>query len=253
MRGGPGIRAFAGTPESPSLNVQPLLRLAGPIRGVRFPIVLAMALSACGGGPGELPEPRPLVIQSGARLMVTDMVRQREIYDEVNHLLQVIAQDPSFLIDARPESRDVYPWETLEVVPDTARVQYQRTAPDLRGTYEIYAFLHLMRDEGRVEEFLPDAVGANDWEYEQAVMEKVADSWLLGRAVFDLAPYFLMDEVIYAYEAGLLDALLLNRRPVEFAEAREAWLAANPAADQEFRTWYRETFDREPPGPPTDG
>lgn len=233
------------------MNVQPLFRLAGARRGALLAAGIALVLPACGGGPGELPEPRPLVIQSGARLTVTDMVRMREVYDEVNHLLQVIAQDPSFWIIAQPESRDVYPWETLELAPDTARVQYQRTAPDLRGTYEIYAFLHLMRDEGRVEEFLPDAVGADDWEYERAVMEKVADSWLLGRAVFDLAPYFLMDEVIYAQEAGLLDALLLNRRPVEFAEERAAWLAENPNADREFRTWYRETFGQEPPGPPS--
>ena len=62
----------------------------------------------------------------------------------------------------------------------------------------------------------------------------------------------LMDEIIYAYEAGTLDGLLLNLRPVEFAEARDAWLADNPNADREFRTWYRDTFDREPPGPPTD-
>ncbi|MEQ9569219.1 MAG: hypothetical protein RLN75_03425, partial [Longimicrobiales bacterium] len=104
------------------MNAQPLLRLVGPRRGILLAAAAGLILPACGGGPGELPEPRPLVIQSGARLTVTDMVRMREVYDEVNQLLQVIAH-PSFLIDARPESRDVYPWETLEVVPDTARIQ----------------------------------------------------------------------------------------------------------------------------------
>ena len=211
----------------------------------------ALLLAGCSAGPGELPEPRPLVIQSGTRLMVTDMVRMREVYDDVNRQLQVIAQDPSFWIITNPDARDVYPWETLAVSNDTASISYQRTALDLRGTYEIYAHLHLMRSMGRIEEWLPDQVDAGDWEFERAVMRKVADSWLLGRALFDLAPYPLMDEVIYAHDAGMLDALLLNLRPVEFAAAREAWLGENPDAYDEFRAWYRDTFDKDPPGPPT--
>ncbi len=207
-------------------------------------------LGGCGGGPTELPTPRPLVIQSGARLHVTDMVRLREIYDRVNDELRVIVEDPSFLIETDSDSRDVYPWETLEIVPDTARIRFQRTAPDLLRTYQIYAFLHLMRAEGRLDEWLPDQATATGFELERAIMREVADSWLLGRAVYDLAPYRLMDEIVYAHEAGVLDALLLNLRPVEFADARAAWLRENPQADAEFRTWYRETFASEPPGPP---
>ncbi len=253
----PRLSGLAETKEFQPLNVPsalPPLSLTG--RRPRLLSVLlvasAAALSACAAGPSELPEPRPLVMQSGARLSVTDMVRMKEIYDDVNHQLQVIAQDPSFWIITNPDSRDVYPWETLEIAPDTARIQYQRTAPDLRGTYEIYAHLHLMAAQGRLEEWLPDHTQAEGWELERAIMRKVADSWLLGRAVFDLAPYRLMDEIIYAYEAGTLDGLLLNLRPVEFAEARDAWLSDNPNADREFREWYRATFNREPPGPPTD-
>lgn len=214
--------------------------------------LMAALLTACSGGPNQLPQPRPLVIQSGARLSVSDMTRMREVYDAVNHQLSMIAQDPSFLISTSFDSRDVYPWETLEIAPDTAWIRYQRTAPDLRGSYEIYAHLHLMRAEGRLDEWLPQQANAEGWELERAIMRKVADSWLLGRAVFDLAPYRLMDEIIYAYEAGTLDALLLNLRPVEFREAREAWLAENPNAYEEFQEWYRDTFDRSPPGPPTD-
>ncbi len=215
-------------------------------------ILVAVVLAACGGGPGQLPQPRPLVIQSGARLAVDDMARMRQIYDDVNYQLQVIAQDPTFLIATSFDSRDVYPWETLDIRPDTAWIRYQRTSPDLRGTYEIYAHLHLMRSEGRLDEWLPAQANAEGWELERAIMRKVADSWLLGRAVFDLPPYRLMDEVIYAHEAGTLDALLLNLRPIEFLEEREAWLAENPDANREFQEWYRDTFDREPPGPPTD-
>ena len=253
----PWQSGLAETKEIPPLNVPPV-RLRTSFFASRsrlrsaFVLAAAATLAACSAGPSELPDPRPLVIQSGARLSVSDMARMREVYDDVNHQLQVIAQDPSFWIITNTDSRDVYPWETLELAPDTARIQYQRTAPDLRGTYEIYAHLHLMSAQGRLDDWLPDHTQAEGWELERAIMRKVADSWLLGRAVFDLAPYGLMDEIIYAYEAGTLDGLLLNLRPVEFAEARDAWLADNPNADREFRQWYRDTFDREPPGPPTD-
>ena len=223
------------------------------IRNLALGAVAAATLGACSAGPGQLPEPRPRVIQSGARLAVDDMTRMREVYDDVNRQLQVIAQDPSFLIDARPDARDVYPWETLRVSNDTASIFYKRTAPDLRGSYEIYAHMHLMRSMGRADDWVSDQVDIDDdWEFEREVMRKVAESWLLGRALFDLAPYPLLDELIYAHEAGLLDALLLNLRPVEFADARDAWLRDNPRADAEFRGWYRDTFAKDPPGPPTE-
>ena len=222
------------------------------IRHLAIGATAVVALGACSAGPGQLPEPRPLVVQSGARLNVSDMTRMREVYDDVNRQLQVIAQDPSFWIITNPDARDVYPWETLRVSNDSASVSYKRTAPDIRGSYEIYAHMHLMRSMGRADDWVAEGVDlADDWQFEREVMRKVADSWLLGRALFDLAPYPLMDEVIYAYEAGLLDALMLNLRPVEFADARAAWLSDNPGADDEFRGWYRETFAKDPPGPPT--
>lgn len=212
--------------------------------------VFVVALNACAGGPAVLPEPRPLVVRSGARLNVTDMDRMRTIYDEVSRELRAIEVDPSFWIAARPDPRDLYPWETLEVEGDTARVSFSRTNPDLRSSYEIYAHLHLMRRMGRLDDWLPEVASAEGWELERAIMGRVTDSWLMGRAIFDLAPYPLMDQLIFAREAGHLDALLLNLRPNEFAEERTAWMARNPEADARFRTWFRETFDREPPGDP---
>lgn len=214
--------------------------------------VVVATLTGCATGPAELPEPRPLVVRSGARLTVTDMERMRDIYDEVSRELRAIEVDPSFIIAARPDPRDLYPWETLEIEADTARVSFSRTTPDLRASYEIYAHLHLMRSMGRLEEWLPEAADAVGWELELAIMERVADSWLMGRAIFDLAPYPLMDQLIYAQDAGHLDALLLALRPNEFAEAREAWLAEDPDAQERFRSWFRETFDRDPPGAPGD-
>lgn len=227
------------------MKILPLPRTAALYRLVSA-MVVGLALTACGSsGPSRLPEPRPLVIQSGARLNIADHERMRTVYDDVDHLLNVIAEDPTFLIVSESESRDVYPWETLELLPDTATIRFQRTAPDVQSSYQIYAFLHLMRDEGRIGEFLPNAAGVDDWTFEQAAMAKVADSWLLGRAHFDLAPYPLMDEIIYASEAGYLDELMLARRPGEFAEARDA---LDPVAEQAFEAWYRETFGEDPPG-----
>lgn len=205
-----------------------------------------LVLAGCGsGGPSQLPEPRPLIIQSGARLTMTDDVRMREVYDQVDDLMNVIITDPSFLISSDSDARDVYPWETLEVVPDTAYIRFQRTAPDIRDPYQIYAFLHLMREEGRIGDYLPEAEGVDDWTFELEAMKTAADAWLLGRAYFDLAPYSLMDEVMYASEAGYLPELLLALRPGEFEEARET---LDPVRQRAFESWYRETFGDDPPG-----
>lgn len=212
--------------------------------------VALVTLAGCAAGPAELPEPRPLVVRSGARLTVTDLERMQNIYDEVSRELRSIEVDPSFLIAARPDPRDLYPWETLEIEADTARISFSRTNPDLRASYEIYAHLHLMRRMGRLGDWIPEVAEAEGWELERAIMNRVADSWLMGRAIFDLAPYPLMDQIIYAQDAGYLDALLLNLRPNEFAAEREAWLEREPEADAGFRTWFRETFDLDPPGSP---
>lgn len=224
--------------------------LPGP-RALLAAVAATVALAACAGGPTRLPEPRPLVLHSGARLLVEDEDRMRAIYESLQRELEAIQRDPSFLIETQPDARDVYPWETLEISADTARISFQRTAPDLLASYEVYAHLHLMHEMGRLDEWLPDAVGLEGWELERAIVGRVADVWLLGRAMFDLAPYTLMDRLIYAQEAGYLDALLLNLRAAEFAEARAAWLEEDPGADEAFRAWYRETFEGDPPGPGT--
>ncbi|MEK9499648.1 hypothetical protein [Gaopeijia maritima] len=206
----------------------------------------ALVLAGCGSsGPSQLPEPRPLIIQSGARLTPVDDVRMREVYDQVDDLMNVIITDPSFLISSDSDARDVYPWETLEIVPDTAYIRFQRTAPDVRDPYQIYAFLHLMREEGRIGDYLPEAEGVDDWTFELAAMKAVSDAWLLGRAYFDLAPYALLDEVMYASEAGYLPELLLALRPGEFEEARAG---LDPVRVAAFEAWYRETFGEDPPG-----
>lgn len=208
--------------------------------------VLGMAILAagCGSAGLQLPEPRPLVIQSGARLN-PDEERLKVIYEWVDAEVRNIEEDPSFLIDTQPTSTDVYPWETLEISGDTATIQIRRTNPDLASVFQIYAHLHLMKEMGRADEWIPEAAGMDGWEFERRVMERVSDAWLLGRASFGFVPSRIMDEIMYAREAGQLDALLLTLRGHEFPEEKEAWLATRPGAEEAFRAWYRETFGRE--------
>ncbi|HSM03334.1 MAG TPA: hypothetical protein VK858_01880 [Longimicrobiales bacterium] len=207
-------------------------------------VAVVAAAAACGGGGLILPEPRPLVIQSGARLSA-DEAQLMEIYQWVDREVANIEQDPTFLIAAQPAATDVYPWETLEITADTASIQYRRTNPDLASVYQIYAHLHLMREMGRIQEWMPEAVGADEWEFERLAVARTTDAWLLGRASFGFVPSRLMDELVYAKEAGRLDALLLTLRGHEFPDEKAAWLEARPGAEEDFQAWFRETFDRD--------
>lgn len=211
--------------------------------GIAGTLMVAFA-AACGGGGLVLPEPRPLVIQSGARLSA-DEARLMQIYQWVDREVQNIEQDPTFLIAAQPAATDVYPWETLEISADTASIQFRRTNPDLASVYQIYAHLHLMREMGRIQEWMPEAVGADEWEFERQAVARTADAWLLGRASFGFAPSRLMDELVYAKDAGQLDAMLLTLRGHEFPDEKAAWLDAQPGADDDFEAWFLETFDRD--------
>lgn len=208
------------------------------------PLVLAVLVSACGGGALQTPPPRPMVIASGARLEA-DTARLHEINEWVQEEIRNIEVDPTFLVDIERSTTDVYPWETLEISGDTVRVSARTTNPDLSSVYQIYAHLHLMKEMGREEEWIPEAAGMDGWEFERRVVARMTDAWLLGRASFGFIPSQLLDELMYAKEAGYLDALLLTLRSYEFPDEYDAWLATRPGEDEAFRTWYRETFGRE--------
>ena len=220
-----------------------------PWRALVSAAAVALAASACASGPVQLPEPRPLILHSGARLAVDDEERMRAVYESLQRELDAIERDPSFMLVIDDDARDVYPWETMEISNDTVRIAYQRNAPDIGASYQVYAHLHMMHELGRIDEWIPEAAGLDGWELERAIVGRMTDVWLLGRVHFDLAPYGLLDQLAYAQEAGHLDALLLNLRAAEFAQARAAWMEANPGADGAFRAWYRETFEGDPPGP----
>lgn len=203
-----------------------------------------LGLAACGSPSLQLPDPRPMVIQSGARL-TPDEARLKEIYEWVDAEITNIQEDPTFLIDVQSSPTDVYPWETLEIQGDTARVRARRINPDLSSVYQIYAHLHLMKEMGRADEWIPEASGMEGWEFERRVVQRVADAWLLGRASFGFVPSRIMDELMFAREAGQLDALLLTLRGYEFPDEKAAWLETRPGAEDEFRSWFRETFGRD--------
>jgi hypothetical protein len=157
-------------------------------------------------------------------------------------------QDPTIHISVVPGASDVYPWETLVIQGDTARVQVPRAHPDIRTSYTVYAYLHLMDRQRRIERWLPEAAGATGFELERAIVKRVADVWLMGRASFYLDPHRPMDELLHASEAGYLDAFLLTARPNEFADARREWVKENPGGLEAYRAWFTSTFGREPPG-----
>ena len=166
----------------------------------------------------------------------------------VREELQNIVEDPSFFIGWQPVRDPVYPWEGFRIAGDTATVNLQRSAPDARNHYEIYAHLHLMKKLDRLDEWLPDAVGLEGFQLERAILARVSDAWLYGRTIFDLAPYAPLDELIFANENGYLDAFILTARADEFRAERRTWLDENPNATQEYRAWFREIFERDPKG-----
>ena len=211
--------------------------------------LLVLPTLTCASGEVDLPEPRRLVIYSGARL---NPVKERleEVDFWVREEMDSITLDPSFMIITEPQEGPVYPWEQLRLNAqgDTASLSWQPSGGLRRGAYLIYAHLHLMAAQNRLDRWLPEAVGADDFELEKAILKRVADVWLYQRAIFDARPYSILDEITYASENGFLDEFILTARPSSFVEARRDWLADNPRGNADYVEWFRTTFERDPPG-----
>ncbi|MGI9625253.1 MAG: hypothetical protein ACR2QM_00340 [Longimicrobiales bacterium] len=224
-----------------SLNVHSV------VRGLLVGGVVFLA-SGCASGPVELPEPRRLVVHSGARLTTTK-AQVQEIHDWVREEVDSIQQDPAFWIITDAQQGPAYPWDGFYVSPtlDTAKVRVQG-GTDASGSYQIYAHLKLMAAQNRLDRWFPEANGLEGFELERAIMGRTADTWLYQRSVFDARPYGLLDELIYAKDSGYLDAFILTARPDDFVQARKNWLDENPGAPEEYRAWFEETFQRPPPG-----
>lgn len=209
-------------------------------------VLLVATLAAC-GGPPSVPPPRPLVLYSGVRL-TPSQERLQEIDTWIRPQLENIREDPSFLIRTVARDTTVYPWEGLVITADTADIAMQRGMSEAQIPYMIYAHLHLMDGRGELEAWLPEASDETGYDLERAIMERTSDAWLYGRSAWDAPPYEALDEIAYATEFGYLDALIFTARPDAFVEARRAWLSENPGGIEEYRSWFVETFGREPPG-----
>jgi hypothetical protein len=205
-----------------------------------------LATGACTGAY-SLPAPRPLVVRSGARVYA-DEARLDIIDIWVREHQENIVLDPSFLIAEKGSTEETYPWEGLTIIGDTAEVLVYAAAPESGSFLSFYGHFHLMDKMDRLDEFLPEAVGADGYELERAILARVSDAWMYGRAVFDIPPYAPLDELLFSRENGYLDAFILTARPEEFEEERDAWLRENPGREEEYVRWFLETFETEPPG-----
>ena len=172
----------------------------------------------------------------------------QEVNDWVTRERRNIEDDPLFWVIGAATLEEVFPWEGLHISNDSVTVQLPLGGRDAELVYQIYGHLHLMVTMGRQEEWLPEAPGAVGYELERAILKRCADAWVLGRTVFDTQPFDPMDELMYASESGYLDAFIFTARPDEFAASRAEWVGANPTGMQEYRDWFIDTFNREPPG-----
>jgi len=215
----------------------------------RFTMLVAVGLltTACATAAPDVPEPRTIIIHSGARIRA-DHDRMRVVNEWVTREQNNIVQDPSFMVMTELATDPVYPWMGVEIEGDTVRLPVDPRAPDTRLVQEIYGHLRLMVAMGRQAEWLPEAPDATGYELERAILVRTSDAWLLGRTVFDVAPYGPLDEMTYSMEAGFLDAFIFTARPGEFAGDRAAWARENPGEVDRYRNWFLETFNREPPG-----
>jgi hypothetical protein len=209
--------------------------------------LMSMTSAACSRGEPELPAPRPIVIRSGARLYA-EPDRMEAIDAWVRPQQNTILDDPSFWIITVDRDTPSYPWESLVLVADTAKIGVERGFLDAGQVFGLYAHFWLMKDMGRIGEFLPGGEVLEGFSLERAILARVCDAWLLVRAVYQAEAFDPLEELVYANENGYLDAMLLTARGDEFTEERQAWLKEDPEALERYRQWFVDTFSREPPG-----
>lgn len=171
-----------------------------------------------------------------------------EVNEWVLDAQTTIEEDPSFLVIGQSTLEEQLPWEGMVLGKDSVTVEIPLGGQDATLVYQIYGFLHLMHQMGRQEEWLPESPDADGYELERAIVARIADAWILGRSVFDTQPFGPLDELIYAKDAGFLDAFIFTARPDQFGSARTEWARENPDRLDEYREWFLETFNREPPG-----
>jgi hypothetical protein len=208
---------------------------------------VGIAVTACSAGPPEVPAPRPIVIRSGARLYA-EQERMDTTDVWVRAQSENIEVDPTFMIESVSRDTPSYPWESLVLIADTAKIGVQMGFDLAQSVFQLYAHYHLMKEKGRIGEFLPGGEELEGFALERAILARVADAWFLARAVYQAVAFDPLEEILYANENGYLDAMILTARGEEFEEERAAWLEEDPEALDRYREWFLETFSREPPG-----
>ena len=161
--------------------------------------------------------------------------------------LDRINLDPAFLIRLSAVQEEVYPWDGLEIVADTADLVLTDTAADAETPFLVYGYLRLMDARGALVEAYPGTEGLTGYILERAILERVAEVWLLGRSVFDTQPYAPLDELVYASEFGYLDDFIFATQPDRFPGEEAAHRTENPGREEEFRSWFRNTFGSDGP------
>lgn len=208
----------------------------------------AMLLSgACTAAVPVIPAPRPIIIHSGARIRA-DHEEMKVVNEWVTAERDNIELDPSFWVITNGVVQETFPWEGMHISNDSVTVNLPLSARDASLVYQLYGHMHLMSTMGRQDEWVPDAPDAVGFDLERAIVSRIADAWILGRTVFDLQPFGPLDELAYSKDAGFLDAFIFTARPDEFASSRAEWARANPDRTDEYRDWFLDTFNREPPG-----
>ncbi len=226
------------------------LKIQCPPRTATRLTILAwlLAAGACySASVTPIPDPRPIVIHSGARIRA-EREEMQAVNDWLTRAQQVIQEDPSFLVVSSSTLNEVFPWENFYADRDSANVSVPLGASDGQLVYQVYAFFHIMAERGDLAEWVPEAEDAVGFELERAILSRAADAWVLGRTVFDTQPFGPLDELAWAKTDGYLDAFIFTARPNEFAASRAEWARSDPDAAENYRDWFLETFNREPPG-----
>lgn len=219
-----------------------------PRLSLLFLVVFApLVLAACGGG-SSLPPPRSIILFTGVRIQA-DADRMEEVDRWVEPQLDEVRRARSFVIRTLRVERAEYPWQSMEVGRDTARIFVQQVAPDTETPFAVYAHFHMMALRGNLDPWLPEAADAEGFELERAILERIADLWLYGRSVYNVPPYGPLDELLYASEYGFLEEFILAAQTDDrFSELRAARLEEEPERWEAFEEWFQDTFERDGPG-----
>jgi len=205
-----------------------------------------LLLAACGGG-AALPPPRSVIVYTGVRIL-PDADRMEEVDRWLSPQLEEIRRSRDFTIHVLRTDSAEYPWQSMDMGRDTVRVFVQQLAPDTETPFVVYAHYHLMAERDELERWLPDAEGAEGFELERAILERLSDVWLFGRSVFNTQPYGPLDELVYSAEYGFLDEFILAAQPERFEDLAATHREENPERWEDFRSWFQDTFERDGPG-----